>query len=108
MKAMALGVMLSLLTTGCATIETKRGVASQYAPTNEVKGGTAKYNSQGLGREGRREGAYKKMYQHCGGPYRITGERSAKEGAIAVPVGNMWTANGQSWTYLDFECEAAK
>lgn len=101
-----LGLAVLMLLNGCASVVTKRGDGSKYAPTNEVRGGTVKYNNQGFGAAGRRKSAYKRMHQFCGGPYKIISEHSSRRGNMAVPVGGtvMFTG-GQEEVYIDFECE---
>src|SRR5204863_5349860 len=95
MKRMGL-VALVLMLSGCATMETTRGNGGQYAPTNEGRGGTVKYNNQGLGARGRRQSAYKKMAKFCGGPYRIVTEQTGREGGAIVPVGGIYAVSSQS------------
>lgn len=106
MKTM--GLVVLMLLSGCASMDTTRGSGSRYAPTNEGRGGTVKYNSRGLGRAGRRESAYKKMAKYCGGPYRIVSEATGTEGGAIVPVGGVLAVANRQLTYITFECEVVK
>lgn len=101
-----LAIVGLLLMSGCSSLTTKRGESSKYAPSNEARGGAVKYNNQGFGADGRRKSAYKRMYDHCKGPYKITSEHASKEGGGAVPAAGMVIYTpGQEMVYIDFQCE---
>lgn len=88
-----------------AQLVAKRGGGGEYAPVNEAKGGTVKYNSTGFGAEGRRQDAYKTMFKHCGGPYKVLREDTRREGSSAIVTGPAVNVITQDWTYFDFECQ---
>jgi hypothetical protein len=57
-------------------VNTKIPETSRYAPVNEEAEGEVSYLNAGAKavRNARREDAYKKMYEHCGGSYEIVRE----------------------------------
>jgi hypothetical protein len=82
-KEGAVGKKLTLLIgtimlTACTASEvsTKIPETGRYAPVNEEADGEVSYLNIGAKavRNARREDAYKKMYEHCGGPYEIVRE----------------------------------
>jgi hypothetical protein len=106
MRHLALICLLAMSSTAySAQLISKRGESSDpYAPVNEKRGGTVKYNSTGIGRDGRRKSAYKEMYNYCSGPYKIVSEDMRKESHGTVMNYPMMMTMNQDWTYFDFEC----
>jgi len=84
-----------------------KATRSMYAPVNESsRRGIIKYLNQGAPSviAQRREDAYRKMHQACGGRYRIIAEGPKVEGGAVVPVGNMMMYAPQQYIYIEFEC----
>ena len=87
---------------------------SKYAPVNEVVepraiGITSSMNEgASFVRKGRREDAYKKMYDACDGKYKILGESSSETGDFyyTQAMGNaLYTSNlSSTYVYIKFEC----
>lgn len=73
---------LVLLSCAASPVATKIPETSPYAPVNDEVDGEVSYLNAGAKsvRNARREDAYKKMYEHCGGPYEIVREED-QEGA---------------------------
>jgi hypothetical protein len=109
----ASAVMLcATLSLGCsASMVTKPGTVASapaaYAPVNEgARPGVVKYLNEGIGsvREKRRQDAYKKMHEACGGPYRIDAEGPRVEGGVVVPVGDAAAVIPSQYWYIQFSC----
>lgn len=104
-----LTIILALFLTGCtASMVSVRNDSnkSQYAPLNEKKGGTVKYQAGwNMTQNSDRERCYKKMYKSCGGDYIITKEyeNSTHSNTMAYAPGLATTAH-IVYKYLDFEC----
>lgn len=98
--------------TACATADLVHpvgGSASSYAPSNESqRPGMVKYLNQGADFviKARREDAYKKMYESCGGRYKIVSEGPRAEGGAMVPVGNTYMFSQSNYWYISFQCES--
>ncbi len=64
--------------TACSASQVRTTIpeTSSYAPVDEQVDGEVSYLNAGAKtvRNARREDAYKKMYEHCGGPYKIVRE----------------------------------
>ncbi len=96
---------------GCSAtmVSTHGNSTSKYAPSNEKdhSGGLIKYLNQGGSSviKSRRDDAYKKMYEYCGGNYKITSEGPRDEGGSAMPVGNMVVYDNDQYWYIGFECQ---
>jgi hypothetical protein len=114
MRAVLLLAAIAL--SGCATasmVET-RG-ESQYGPTNETRGGRVKYVQNGAEFivKARREDAYKRMWDQCGGKYRILSEQDVAAGSVGFASAsggrNFAFGSGGNVTaflkLIDFECE---
>ena len=83
------------------------GSSSAYAPINESsRPGMVKYLNEGGGPviRARRESAYRKMHDSCGGPYEILSEGPQSEGAVAIPVGNAFVSSSSQYVYISFKC----
>ncbi len=95
---------------GCtSTMVVKPGKVSpsKYAPINESsRRGIIKYLNQGASPviTQRREDAYKKMYEACGGKYRIIAEGPRMEDGVILPAGNTMMYAQQQYVYIEFEC----
>lgn len=81
MKKIILGILAIALLSGCSKYTAKIEVnpkdtkQSKYAPTNQQNQyGIVSYRNEGIGKEERREDAYKKMYTICDGKYKIVDE----------------------------------
>lgn len=102
--------IVSLVITSCTTAEIVHpvgGSASAYAPSNETqRPGMVKYLNQGVDFviKSRREDAYKKMYESCGGSYKIVNEGPQAEGGAMVPVGNTYFYSQSNYWYISFQC----
>ena len=75
--------------TGCGAtlISSAGGAGSLYAPLNDgTRIGLVKYsiNDPNFVIQRRRNDAYKKMYQSCGGPYVIVSEGAAEENGRVI------------------------
>ena len=107
-------LMPSLIGCGAASFVSKRGDApSQYAPTNEGRGGVVKYYANSLvGQKKERQSAYKKMSKYCGGPYKILSEEKGGGGrnvtALELPTGQPVYAGSPEFIYISFECEEVR
>lgn len=113
-----LSLALLVLGAGCSAQMVKSAAvsASPYAPLNEQRTGTIRYLNDGAEFvvKKRREDAYKRMFESCAGPYRITAEGDRADGrvvssiasgssttdaeATATTSGRTTTATGQSTT----------
>lgn len=96
-----------LLMTGCsASLRTTTKQGTAYAPVNEVKGGEVTYSDQGYKfvREKRRQDAYKKMHDYCGGPYKITNEGSSESASAGVPSAVGMVYSKERTINIKFEC----
>lgn len=82
---------------GCtAQMVKSAGVStSPYAPQNESRSGLVRYLNAGAEFvvKRRREDAYKRMFESCAGPYRITAEGDVTDGRVVTS-----TASGSSTT----------
>ena len=110
MKPTVAFVMSSLLLSGCATtqmVSSHKKSNSPYAPINEESTvrGTVRYEiGSNAAMEKRREEAYKRMHEHCGGPYRIEAEGARAEQTEAFLIGGaMFSEATKAW-YIDFQC----
>lgn len=103
-----------VLLSGCSAqmVSARKPIESAYAPVNEkeIAGGTVKYLAKGTKTEKamRRESAYKKMFNHCGGAYRITNEHSQTQYGAIVPTMYGAVPMQADWWYIDFQCETAQ
>jgi hypothetical protein len=80
---------------------------SPYSPINEAsRPGIIRYLSEGAQpvKEARRNDAYRKMYEACGGKYRILREGSRSEGGVVVPTGSGALYADSQYIYIEFEC----
>jgi hypothetical protein len=77
-------MVAALMVAGCSASRVNTAIpeTGRYAPANEQVDGEVSYLNAGAKsvRNARREDAYKKMYEHCGGPYEIVREED-QEGA---------------------------
>lgn len=107
-KLFALSPIFLIIATGACTADfvTKTGSTSAYAPVNEVRGGEIKYLNQGAEsiRQARRNDAYQKMSEYCGGKYKITteGER-AGDSLVAADAAGASVMTEHYW-HIRFEC----
>ena len=97
-------VLLPFLTACSATVLTPPPVASPNAPVNELtRPGIVTYPADGwksLERK-RRQDAYRKMRERCGGPYRIDAEGPRVVGERKTGPGRVEA--DQEW-YIAFSC----
>ncbi len=107
-----LAIGCSFLTLGAcasASIVNPPGRAgTANAPSNEEsRPGTVKYSNQGADYfiRSRREDAYKKMSEACGGKYSIVSEGPKSEGAYGTVVGNSVLMSNDEYWYINFKCE---
>ena len=81
-----------VLTFGCtaSSINTQTPEAGPYSPSNDKADGEVSYLNAGAKavRDARRQDAYKKMYEHCGGEYEITKEEDQQ---------GMWGTQRRLW-----------
>lgn len=107
MKNIGLGVVALAAALSIASGSTQQvskrgseeGSADPYAPVNEGKGGTVKYVVTFMDSKtaANRRDAYKQMHDHCGGPYKITSERTAHT--------NEYGSNYETeWVVVDYDC----
>jgi hypothetical protein len=73
------GFLIAAMTlTACASSQVNTTIpeTSRYAPVNDEIDGEVSYLNAGakVVRDARREDAYKKMHEHCGGSYKIVRE----------------------------------
>jgi hypothetical protein len=106
------GITMALLLTGCAAeMVNFRNPSSQYAPLNETRGGTIKYQLNDVSENitMMREDAYKQMYQACEGPYKIVREYEGNRETVGsvIPVGSIALVNSGRipYQFIEFECE---
>ena len=104
-------VVLSLLT-GCSAHMVVPAGSNQppaYAPLNETaRPGIVKYLNAGAPAiiEARRDDAYRQMYTHCTGRYRILAEGTSNDGGSAIYWGyGIATFHANQWVYIRFVCE---
>jgi hypothetical protein len=91
-KGMFLLISAIVLTACTASqVSTKIPETSRYAPMNDEADGEVSYLNAGAKavRNARREDAYKKMYEHCGGPYEIVREED-QESAWSSRQRRIW------------------
>jgi len=111
MKTIMLGLAGALLLSGCtATMQTTTRQSTPYAPTNEIRGGTVSYLDEGADfmRTRRREDAYKKMHDYCGGDYRIVSEGTRTDSGSAMPIGGIVYENVEKTVLIKFACADQK
>jgi hypothetical protein len=108
-RMIAVTVSLAMLG-GChASMVTPPGSTNPVAnaPVNEAsRGGVIKYSNEGAAfvRQKRREDAYKRMSEACGGKYRIDSEGPRVDGGVVLPVGDAAiAATSEAW-YIQFSC----
>ncbi|MEA2604901.1 MAG: hypothetical protein QOF89_5893 [Acidobacteriota bacterium] len=67
-----------------SSVKTEIPETSRYAPVDDKVDGEVSYLNAGAKsvRNARREDAYKKMYEHCGGPYKIVREEDQQGGWV--------------------------
>jgi hypothetical protein len=102
-------LVLAMALSGCITsaqMYETRG-RSQYAPENERPGGRVQYRLNGPGAlvQARREDAYKQMYEHCDGRYRIVSESDINAGSVSSTFGSSnttasATSSGNATAYV--------
>ncbi len=103
-------VFIFFLLTGCTTaqmLSSPNSGSSEFAPMNESsRTGTIKYLNQGASFViiGRREDAYRQMYEACKGKYKIESEGPRSEGGVATPVGNQAFYSSSEYWYITFKC----
>lgn len=82
-----------LVLSACFSSQVKMKIpeTSRYAPVNDQVDGEVSYLNAGakMVRNARREDAYKKMYEHCGGPYEIVREEDQRS-ALGGPQRRIW------------------
>ena len=78
MKIKAFLLIAAVTVSGCSAskVNTTIPETSRYAPVNDEVDGEVSYLNAGakVVRDERRQDAYKKMHEHCGGPYKIVRE----------------------------------
>lgn len=71
-------LIVAVVTMACTSSQVNTTIpeTSRYAPAGEEIDGEVSYLNAGAKavRDARREDAYKKMHEHCGGPYTIVRE----------------------------------
>ena len=103
-------ILITAFLTGCTAsqvISPGSNQSSPYAPVNEAsRGGIVKYLNEGAGfvKRSRRESAYKKMYESCGGSYEIVKEGTNLEGGVIVPAGNSAVWANSQYVYIEYRC----
>lgn len=88
-------------------VQTNSGQPSQYGPQNVAPhGGQVRYLNAGASFviNARRESAYKKMFDECGGKYVITSEVAQDAGTAMMFQGNMGYAAPTNYAVINFEC----
>ena len=76
-----------------SSVKTTIPETSRYAPVNDDVDGEVSYLNAGAKtvRNARREDAYKKMYEHCGGPYKIVREEDQESAwPPGAPQRRLW------------------
>lgn len=86
-----LGVCLALTACMSSKLRTDIPETSRYAPVNDRVDGEVSYLNAGakIVRNARREDAYKKMHEHCGGSYEIVREENQRS-ALGDPQRRIW------------------
>jgi hypothetical protein len=104
------GLLPLVLLTACAAsmVSSAKPSDSPDAPINErTRTGVVKYLNDGAGfvKSKRREDAYKKMHESCGGPYRIVAEGPKEEGGVVVATSSETAALLEShFWYIQYAC----
>lgn len=82
---------LALTACSSSQVRTEIPETSRYAPVNDQVNGEVSYLNAGAKavRNARREDAYKKMYEHCGGSYEIVREED-QESPFGGPQRRIW------------------
>jgi hypothetical protein len=96
MKSSLLSILCAaglLAACSASSVKTEIPETSRYAPVDDKVDGEVSYLNAGAKtvRNARREDAYKKMYEHCGGPYKIVREED-QQGA--------WLPGGDSTAFV--------
>jgi hypothetical protein len=90
-----------LLAGGCSAgkVNTAGPETQPYAPSNNTADGDVRYLNAGAKkiRDARRDDAYKKMHEHCGGAYEIVREEDDSAPLMSGSYRRIW-----------FRCTAAK
>lgn len=79
----------------------------KYAPKGYAAKGVVKYLNQGADFviKNRRENAFKKMYDSCGGEYKILSEGSKREGGMVTQgFGNSLLVMDSDYWYISYQC----
>lgn len=106
----AISILLTSQITSCAAtmVSPVGNSRSQYAPVNEDnRGGVVKYLNQGADFviAGRRENAYRQMYEACNGKYQIDAEGPKSEGGAVMAVSSTASVWGETqYWYIQFSC----
>ena len=109
-------LLLVFFLVGCSApsrmvVSPRMGTESAYSPVNEKsRPGLIKYSAHGseAAKERKREDAYWRMHNACGGAYRILSEVQRSDGGAYVPVGNMMVYSETQYVYIEFLCEGQR
>ena len=84
----------ALILAGCSAgaVNTSGPETKPYAPSNKTADGDVRYLNAGAKsvRDARRDDAYRKMYEHCGGPYEIVREEDEAAPLMSGPYRRIW------------------
>lgn len=98
---------MALFLASCGSTNVSLPTRSEYAPKDYKPKGMVKYLNQGADSviAGRKEDAFKEMYQNCNGNYRITAEGPREEGGVITPISqdSSMIMSSQYW-YISYEC----
>lgn len=105
-------VLLFLMSCTAQMVAPPGNTKSKYAPANQSSNrGIVKYSTEGASSvvAARREDAYKRMYNACGGKYIIVSEGMKPEGTYSMPVNTgsaspMYVSGTMNAMYIVFEC----
>ena len=106
MKIILLG-LLAITLSSCSSVHVTKPTIPKYAPKNYRPTGVIKYLNQGADSviQSRKEDAFKKMHDACGGNYKIISEGPKMEGGMIVAVSSGMAAYGGSqYWYISYEC----
>jgi hypothetical protein len=99
-------ILIPLFVSGCTASRVYTSGSSNYAPVNEKRGGTVKYQAgYNMTQRSDRERAYRMMFNECSGKYIITNEYDSSHSGTSVGLtSSVWVNQNIVWRYIDYQC----
>ncbi len=106
MRALTIISLLTLVSCSSSMVQSARN-KPKFAPEGYNQRGVVKYLNNGADHliNMRREDAFEKAHEDCGGKYKVTFEGSQKEGLALNP--NMfggYSFSGSDYVFIEYQC----